>query len=51
MKAKVDELKAWQHYLEARERFMSLCEEIPTPCSDEEETKEGEGREVHWQST
>jgi len=49
MKAKVDELKAWQHYLEARERFMSLCEEIPTPS--DEESKEGEGREVHWQSS
>eukprot|EP00435_Cladocopium_sp_Y103_P029372 s2116_g7.t1 len=42
MKAKVDELKAWQQYLEARERFMSLCEEIPSPASEEEDIKEAQ---------
>eukprot|EP00913_Durusdinium_trenchii_P008658 g8132.t1 len=29
MMAKVDELRAWQEYLEARKRFINLCDEWP----------------------
>jgi len=61
MKAKAAELQAYQTYLEARERFMNLCEDIPTPDAaiDTESTASEESdvqivkedsRQVLWQS-
>ncbi|CAK9013515.1 Uncharacterized protein SCF082_LOCUS11964 [Durusdinium trenchii] len=40
MMAKVDELRAWQEYLEARKRFINLCDEWPDHEPEEDIAEE-----------